>query len=107
MEAGGVDLQGRWWQDPRSGDLPGNNISTSTILSTVGCVIPFPGGGIYLPGFGVVGALYSTSCVSYDSHATTTKHAAAALTMAQKPHHDESVLAAFSANPCQLPLIRR
>jgi hypothetical protein len=77
------------------------------LLSTVGCFIPFPGGGIYLPGFGVVGALYSTSCVSYDSHATTTKHAAAALTMAQKPHHDESVLAAFSANPCQLPRIRR
>ncbi len=46
------------------------------LLSTVGCFIPFPGGGIYLPGFGVVGELYSTSCVSYDSHATTTKHAA-------------------------------
>ncbi len=65
------------------------------LLSTVGCFIPFPGRGIYLPGFGVAGALYSISCVSYDSHATTTKHAAAALTMVQKPHHDESVLAAF------------
>ena len=77
------------------------------LLSTVGCFIPFPSGGIYLPGFGVVGALYSTSCVSYDSHATTTKHAAAALTMAQQPHHDESVLAAFLASPCQLPRIRQ
>jgi hypothetical protein len=76
------------------------------LLSTVGCFIPFPGGGIYLPGFGVVGALYSTSCVSYDSHTTTTKHAAAALTMAQKPHHDELVLATFLANPCQLQRIR-
>jgi hypothetical protein len=37
--------------------------------------------------------------------ATTKKHAAATLTMAQKPHHDESVLAAFLANPCQLPRI--
>ncbi len=70
------------------------------LLSTVGCFNPFPGGGINLPGFGVVGPLYSTFCVSYDSHATTLKHAAAALTMAQKPHHDESVLAAFLANPC-------
>jgi hypothetical protein len=75
-------------------------------MSTVGCFIPFPNGGIYLPGFGVVGALYSTSCVSYDSHATTTKNAAATLTMAQKPHYDELVLAAFLANPCQLPRIR-
>ncbi len=32
MEAGGVDLRGRWRQDPRSGDLPGNNIPMSTIL---------------------------------------------------------------------------
>jgi hypothetical protein len=77
------------------------------LLSTVGCFIPFPGGGIYFPGFGVVGALYSTSCVSYDSHATTTKHAAATLTMGQKPHHYESVLAAFLANPCQSPRIRQ
>jgi hypothetical protein len=77
------------------------------LLSTVGCFIPFPGGEIYLPGFGVVWALYLTSCVSYDSHAITTKHAAAALTMAQKPHHDESDLAAFLANPCQLPRIRQ
>jgi hypothetical protein len=77
------------------------------LMSTVGCFIPFSGGGIYLPGFGVVRALYSTSCVSYDSYATTTKHAAAALTMAQKPHHDESVLAEFSANPCQLQHICR
>jgi hypothetical protein len=77
------------------------------LLSTVGYFIPFSGGGIYLPGFGVVGALYSTSCVSYNSHATTTKHAAAALTMAQQPHHDESVLAAFLASPCQLPRIRQ
>ena len=69
------------------------------LLSTVCCFIPFPGRGIYLPGFGVVEALYSTSCVSYNSHATTTKHAAAALTMAQKPHHDESVLAAFFGKP--------
>jgi hypothetical protein len=69
------------------------------LLCTVGCFIPFSGEGIYLPGFSV-GALYSTSCVSYDSHATTTKHAAAALAMAQPPHHDESVLAAFLANPC-------
>ncbi len=69
------------------------------LLSTVGCFIPFPGGGFYLPGFGVVGALYSTSCVSYDSHTTTTKHAAAALTMAQTPHHNESVLAAFFGQP--------
>jgi hypothetical protein len=77
------------------------------LLSTVGCFIPFFGGGIYLPGFGVVVALYSTSCVSYDSHATTTKHDAAALTMAQQPRHDESVLEAFSANPCQSPRIRQ
>jgi hypothetical protein len=79
------------------------------LLSTVLVVSsrPFSGGGIYLPGFGVVGALYSTSCVSYDSHATTTKHAAATLTMAQQPHHDESVLAAFLANPCHLPRICR
>jgi hypothetical protein len=69
------------------------------LLSTVGCFISFLSGGIYLPGSAVVGALYSTSCVSYDSHATTTKHAAAALTMAQKPHHDELVLVAFLANP--------
>jgi hypothetical protein len=27
VEVGGVDLQGRWRQDPRSGDLPGNNIN--------------------------------------------------------------------------------
>jgi hypothetical protein len=84
-----------------------NFIIHMCLLSTVGCFIPFSGGGIYLPGFGVVGALYSTSCVSYDSHATTTKHAAAALTMAQQPHHGELILAAFSANPCQLPCIRR
>ncbi len=69
------------------------------LLSTVGCFIPFPGGGIYLPGFGVVGALYSTSCVSYNSHATTTKHAAAALTMAQKLHHDESVFGGIFGQP--------
>jgi hypothetical protein len=36
----------------------------------------------------------------------TTKHAAAALTMAQQPHHDESVLVAFLADPCGLPCIR-
>jgi hypothetical protein len=77
------------------------------LLSTVGCFISFSSGGIYLPGFGVVGALYSTSRVSYNSHATTTKHATAALTMAQQPHHDESVLAAFLANPCQLSRIRQ
>ncbi len=65
---------------------------------------PLPRWGDLLPGFGVVGALYSTSCVSYDSHATTTKHAAAALTVAQKPHHDESVLVAFLDNP---PRIRQ
>ncbi len=29
------------------------------LLSTVSCFIPFPSGGIYLLGFGVVGALYS------------------------------------------------
>jgi hypothetical protein len=57
-------------------------------------------------GWGVVGLLYFTTCVLYNSHATTTKHAAAALTMAQQPHHDELVLVAFSANPCRLPRIR-
>ena len=46
-------------------------------------------------GLGVVGVLYSTTCVSYYRHTTTTKHAAAALTIAHnQPHHDESVLAA-------------
>ncbi len=43
----------------------------------------------------VLGHCTVTTCVSYNSHATTTKHAAAALTMAQQPHHEESVLAAF------------
>jgi hypothetical protein len=57
-------------------------------------------------GWGVVGVLYFTTCVLYDSHATTTKHAAATLTMAQQPHYDESFLVAFLANPCQLPCIR-
>jgi hypothetical protein len=38
-----------------------------------------------------------TTCVSYNSHTTTTKHAAAALTMTQQPHHDKLFLAAFSA----------
>ena len=41
---------------------------------------------------------------NYDN--TTQKHATAALTMAQQPCHDESVLAAFSANPCQSPHIQ-
>ena len=46
-------------------------------------------------GLGVVGVLYSTTCVSYYRHTTTTKHAAAALTIAHnQPHHDESVLVA-------------
>jgi hypothetical protein len=54
----------------------------------------------------LLGCCTVTTCVAYDSHATTTKHAPAALTMAQQPHHDASVLAAFSANPCQLPRIR-
>ncbi len=35
------------------------------LLSTVGCFIPFPSGGIYLPGFGVVGALYHTLHLLY------------------------------------------
>ncbi len=65
-----------------------NLITHMCLLSTVGCFIPFSGGGIYLPGFGVIGALYSTSCVTYDSHAITTKHAAAALTMAQQRRGD-------------------
>ena len=34
-------------------------------------------------GLGVVGALYSTTCELYDRHRTTTKYAAAALTIAQ------------------------
>jgi len=34
-------------------------------------------------GLGVVGVLYSTTCVSYNCQTTTAKHAAAALTMAQ------------------------
>ncbi len=54
--------------------------------------------------FHMVGVLLGrctvTTCVSFDSNTTTTKHAVVALTMAQQPHHDESVLAAFSANPC-------
>ena len=79
-------------------------------LVLTGChFIPISGGGIYLPsgeGLGIVGAVYSTSCVPYDSHNTTTKHAAAALTMAQQTCHGELVLVAFLANPCQLPCIR-
>ena len=58
-------------------------------------------------GLGVVGAVYSTSCVLYDSQNTTAKHAAAALTTEQRTRHDKSVLAAFTANPCQLPRICR
>ena len=51
-------------------------------------------------GLGVVGVVYSTSCVSWDSQNTTTKqHPVAALTMAQQNRHDESVLAVFLANP--------
>ena len=54
-------------------------------------------------GLGVVGVLYSTTCVSYNRHTT---NAAATITIAHnRPHHDESVLAAFSANTCQLPRI--
>jgi hypothetical protein len=32
VEAGGVDLWGRWRGDPRSGDLPGKNVRTSLTL---------------------------------------------------------------------------
>ena len=56
-------------------------------------------------GLGVVGVVYSTSCVLYDSQNTTAKHATAALTMAQQTHHDKLVLVDFLANPCQLPRI--
>ena len=56
--------------------------------------------------WGVVGALYFTTCVSYDSHATTTKYAAVALTMAQQPHHDESDLAAEPSFDQRLDVVR-
>ena len=68
--------------------------------------IPISGGGIYHPsgeGLGVVSAVYSSSCVSYNSYNTTMKHAAAALTMAQQTCHDESVLAAHFGQP--MPIV--
>jgi hypothetical protein len=79
-------------------------------LVLMGChFIPIPRWGENLhsgEGLGVVGVVYSTSCVSYDSQNTTTKHPAAALTMAQQTCHNKSVLVAFLTNACQSHRIR-
>ena len=50
-------------------------------------------------GLGVVGVVYSISCVLYDSQNTTAKHAAAAITMAQQTHHDKLVFGGLFGQP--------
>ncbi len=76
-----------------SGNLDGVGIPSNRNNLFIEAIIPLctPSAGYHFiiainrgkvsQGWGVVGALYCTTCVSYDSHATTTKHAAAALIM--------------------------